>query len=129
MRQEIGEGKTPVSSKRVDLTRGCGNVTDCRAELHDHNHYGHARGGPDRSCRVEENLNKGKSRFGLEDRVNVANAECKCDYHDEASGTIEDQRPDHSHGENAGCISDFLRCVTTLVRLLHELGLAEYIPI
>lgn len=35
--QKVGKRKALVSGKRVDLTGGCGDVTDCRTKLHDHN--------------------------------------------------------------------------------------------
>lgn len=50
----------------------------------------------------------------LEHFVNVADSKRECDYHDEASGPVEDQRPDHAQGQSSGCISDFLSCVTAL---------------
>lgn len=88
--QKIGKRKAFVSGKRVDLTGGCGDVTDRRAKLHDHNHNCHACRGTDWSRGIEEDLDEGEACFRLKHFINVAHTERKCDNHDQASGPVED---------------------------------------
>lgn len=108
--QEVGERKPVIPSESKHLARCSGDVADRAAETHQNDQAGHHRRACLASGRVVEDIDVGVGVSGCDRIRQVADTVSECDDHDETGGTVQDQRPHHSHWQYAGCITDLFSC-------------------